>query len=262
MKAYLDLAKKVLKEGVMRPNRTGTNALSIFGTRFEHNMADGFPLLTTKKMYFRGCIHELLWFLSGSTNIRYLAENNVHIWDAWADADGNLGPVYGKQWISYGDKGINQVANAVELIKSNPFSRRILIDAWKVDELHKMALPPCHILYQFYAEPLSKQLDLQVYMRSADIFLGVPFDIAEGGLLLTLMAEVTGYTPNKLIYCFGDTHIYENHIDQIKEQIERKPLSLPTVNVAPKSDIFDYKFEDIELINYSSHKPLRGVVAV
>lgn len=262
MKAYLDLAKKVLAEGVMRPTRTGINALSVFGTRLEHDMSEGLPLLTTKKMFFKGCVHELLWFLSGSTNVNYLKENGVHIWDAWADSAGNLGPVYGKQWVSYGDLGINQVANAVNLIKHNPYSRRIIIDAWKVDELHQMALPPCHILYQFYAEPMSKQLSLQVYMRSADVFLGVPFDIAEGGLLLALVAEVTGYTPDKLVYCFGDTHIYENHIDQMKEQVERKPLSLPTIELAHKDSIFDYKFDDIKLINYTSHKALKGLVAV
>ena len=262
MKSYIDLAKHVLKNGVLRPNRTGTNALSVFGTRLEHDMSDGFPLLTTKKMYFRGCIHELLWFLSGSTNVKYLQDNNVHIWDAWADANGELGPVYGKQWTNYGDLGINQVANIIDLIKHNPHSRRILLDAWKADELHRMALPPCHILYQFYANPETKQLDLQVYMRSADVFLGVPFDIAEGGLLLTLIAEVTGYTPNKLIYCFGDTHIYENHIDQMREQVERDLLTLPAIEVAHKDSIFDYKFEDIKLINYSSHNSLKGIVAV
>lgn len=259
---YLNLAKQLLLFTKARPNRTGINTFSTFGIRLEHNMADGFPLLTTKKIFFKGCVHELLWFLKGSTNIKYLVDNGVHIWDAWADEKGELGPVYGKQWIDCGPTHINQVEECIKAIKEDPYSRRIIINAYHVPDIKDMALPPCHVLYQFYCKPDTKQLSLQVYMRSADVFLGLPFDIAEGGLLLSLVAEVTGYKPDKLIYILGDAHIYENHREQMLEQVMRTPYKLPKLKLAPETNIFDYTFEDIKLIDYKAHSALKGKVAV
>lgn len=262
MHSYLNLVNRVLHTGITRPNRTGIDTLSIFGESIQHDMSLGMPVLTTKKVNFRACVVELLWFLRGDTNIKYLQDNNVHIWDAWADANGNLGPVYGKQWVESGKNRINQVDYVINEIKHNPYSRRIILDAWSPSDLADMALPPCHVLYQFYADPASNSLDLQVYMRSADLFLGLPFDIAEGALLLSLIAKITGYTPRKVKYTLGDAHIYKSHLTQVGIQLEREPLVLPTLKIAKKESIYDYDINDIELLNYEHHGFLKGEVAV
>lgn len=262
MKEYLNLVTKVLDVGFQRKNRTNVDTISLFGVSFEHNMADGFPILTTKKVNFSACTHELLWFLKGSTNIKYLNDNNIHIWDAWADKKGELGPIYGKQWLSSGVKKVNQIDYVINEIKENPYSRRILLDAWSASDLKEQALPPCHVLYQFYAEPETKELSLQVYMRSADIFLGLPFDIAEGGLLLSMIALITGYTPNILRYVIGDAHVYTNHIAQLGVQLQRECFKLPTLRLAKKESIYEYTIEDIKLIDYKHHSFLKGDIAV
>lgn len=262
MNSYKDLVQSVLNEGNLRSNRTGVDAVSAFGRVLKHDMRLGLPVLTTKKINIKACIHELLWFIKGDTNIKYLNDNGVHIWDAWADANGELGPVYGKQWRSYGPKGIDQVKGVIDLIKSDPLSRRIIINSWNPSDLSDMALPPCHVMYQFYAEPGTKDLSLIVYMRSADVFLGVPFDIAEGGLLLSLVAKVTGYDPKELIYFFGDTHIYSNHIAQVYTQLGRPCFKLPKLEIPRKGSIFDYKYSDFKIIDYKHHSILKGEVAV
>ena len=257
-----DLVSSILSQKDLRENRTGVSAISAFGRSLRHDMSLGLPILTTKKINIKACIHELLWFINGDTNIKYLNDNGVHIWDAWADSNGELGPVYGRQWRKSGPKGIDQVKNVINLINTSPYSRRIIIDAWSPSDIQDMALPPCHILYQFYAEPATKQLSLCVYMRSADIFLGVPFDIAEGGIFLSLIAEVTGYTPKELIYYFGDAHIYSNHLEQIQVQIKRPCFELPKLELNHKSSIFDYKYEDFNIVGYKCHGALKGKVAV
>lgn len=262
MDNYKKLVKTVLKYGKLRKNRTGIETLSLFGSNFCHDMQEGLPVLTTKKIYIKGCIHELLWMLHGDTNIKYLVDNNVHIWDEWADSNGDLGPVYGKQWIYSGPNKINQIQYVINEIINNPYSRRIVLDAWSPSELKDMALPPCHVLYQFYAEPDTKQLSLSVYMRSADLFLGVPFDIAEGGILLSLIAKITGYNPNKLIYNFGDIHIYSNHIDLIKMQLLRQCYKLPTLELSYKDNITDYTYNDFNIKNYISHPAIKAQVAI
>ena len=262
MIAYKQLVKKVLGSGELRPNRTGIDTVSLFGETLVHNMQEGLPLLTTKAVNYKACIHELIWFLKGGTNIKYLNDNGVHIWDPWADENGDLGPVYGKQWTDSGFKHVNQVHEVIKLIQEDPYSRRILIDSWSPSELSEMALPPCHVLYQFYAEPKTKNLSLNVYMRSADLFLGVPFDIAEGGMLLTLISKLTGYTPYMLKYFFGDVHIYTNHLGAIKQQISRNCFKLPTLLLPTLSSIEDYKFEDFNIVNYKCHARLKGAVAV
>lgn len=262
MENYKVLVNKVLEHGSIRQNRTGIQTISVFGGSLAHDMRKGLPILTTKKIHIKSCIHELLWFLSGDTNIKYLNDNGVHIWDPWADANGNLGPIYGHQWTNSGPSHVNQVQMAVDLIINDPYSRRIIIDAWNPSDLPNMALPPCHILYQFYPEPITKELSLGVYMRSADVFLGVPFDIAEGGLLLSMMAQITGYTPAKLIYNFGDTHIYTNHLQQVREQLSRTCFELPRLVLNKRDSIFDYKFEDFSIVDYKCHPALKGEVAV
>lgn len=262
MESYKQLAQRVLEYGFRRSNRTGTDALTCFAFNLRHDMREGLPILTTKKINVKACIHELLWFLKGDTNIKYLQDNGVHIWDAWADENGDLGPVYGKQWIASGPKRVNQVKYVIDEIRNNPSSRRLVIDAWNPSDMPDMALPPCHILYQFYADPIGKTLSLSVYMRSADIFLGVPFDIAEGGLLLSLVAKVTGYMPYELYYTFGDAHIYVNHIEQINKQLERCTFVLPTLELPKKDSIFDYTFEDFKIKDYNHHGFLKGEVAV
>lgn len=262
MKAYKDLVTRVLNFGLVKENRTGINTLSTFGQMLSHDMRYGLPLLTTKKVNYKACIHELLWFLKGDTNIKYLNDNNVHIWDAWADENGDLGPVYGKQWTDSGPNHVNQVAYVINEIKNNPDSRRILIDAWSPSELDSMALPPCHILYQFYPNIKTKSLSMCVYMRSADLFLGVPFDIAEGGMLLSLIARITGYKPYRLTYFFGDVHIYVNHLEQIQEQIKRECYNLPKLKLPKKERIEDYTFEDLKIINYKCHPFIKGEIAV
>lgn len=262
MESYKQLAQCVLEHGFRRPNRTGTDALTCFALNLRHDMREGLPILTTKKINVKACIHELLWFLKGDTNIKYLQDNGVHIWDAWADENGDLGPVYGKQWIASGPKHVNQVQYVIDEIRNNPHSRRLVIDAWNPSDMPDMTLPPCHILYQFYADTINKMLSLSVYMRSADIFLGVPFDIAEGGLLLSLVAKVTGYTPYELYYTFGDAHIYVNHIEQVYKQLERCTFVLPTLELPEKDNIFDYTFEDFKIKDYNHHSFLKGEVAV
>lgn len=262
MESYKALVKRVLERGSIRQNRTGIQTISVFGESLVHDMRKGMPILTTKKIHIKSCIHELLWFLSGGTNIKYLNDNGVHIWDPWADANGNLGPIYGRQWTNSGPSHVNQVQKAVDLIINDPYSRRIIIDAWNPSDLPNMALPPCHVLYQFYPEPITKELSLSVYMRSADVFLGVPFDIAEGGLLLSMMAQITGYTPAKLIYFFGDTHIYTNHLVQIHKQLSRTCFELPKLVLNKRDSIFDYKFEDFGIVAYMYHPTLKGEVAV
>lgn len=262
MESYKQLAQFVLENGFHRSNRTGVDALTCFALNLRHNMREGLPILTTKKINVKACIHELLWFLKGDTNIKYLQDNGVHIWDAWADENGDLGPVYGKQWIASGSKRVNQVQYVIDEIRNNPSSRRLVIDAWNPSDMPDMALPPCHILYQFYADPIGRTLSLSVYMRSADIFLGVPFDIAEGGLLLSLVAKVTGYEPKELYYTFGDAHIYVNHIEQIDKQLDRCTYMLPTLELPQKESIFDYTFEDFQIKDYNHHGFLKGDVAV
>lgn len=262
MESYKDLLRSVLRNGYRRPNRTGIYGVSVFGLNFEHDMRTGLPILTTKKIYTKGCIHELLWFLKGDTNIKYLTDNNVHIWDKWADENGDLGPVYGKQWTASGANRVNQVQYVIDELKNNPYSRRIIINGWSPSELKDMALPPCHVLYQFYAEPETNRLSLQVYMRSADLFLGVPFDIAEGGLLLSMVAKVTGYNPYKLLYSFGDAHIYMNHIEAVYTQLDRTCLELPTLDLPYKDSIFDYKFEDFKINNYVHQGAIKADVAI
>lgn len=262
MITYKFLAKQVLNYGTIRPNRTGISTISLFGTSLRHDMAEGLPVLTTKKINLKACIHELLWFLRGDTNIKYLNDNGVHIWDPWADKNGNLGPIYGKQWRNSGQKRIDQVKYVINEILHNPWSRRIVLDAWSPSELDDMALPPCHILYQFQANPETNKLSLAVYMRSADIFLGVPFDIAEGGMLLSLIAKITCYTPDKLIYFFGDTHVYSNHINQLETQLARPCFELPKLELPEKGFIDDYTFEDFKIIDYKHHGALKGDIAV
>lgn len=262
MESYKTLVKRVIKFGEEKENRTGINAISAFSQMLVHDMNRGLPVLTTKKVNLKACIYELLWFIKGDTNIKYLNDNGVHIWDPWADANGNLGPIYGKQWTDYGPTHINQLHYVINEIKNNPNSRRIILDAWNPTDLADMALPPCHMVYQFYAKPNTKSLSLCVYMRSADIFLGLPFDVAEGGILLSLIAKITGYTPDKLTYIMGDAHIYINHLAQIETLLKREPYSLPTLELPFKENIEDYVFEDFVIKNYKNYGILKGDIAV
>ena len=264
MKQYLDLLQRVLDEGVRKDDRTGTGTISIFGHQSRYPMSEGFPLLTTKKLHLKSIIYELLWFLRGDTNIRYLNEHKVTIWDEWADANGDLGPIYGRQWRSWPDyKGgtIDQISQAVETIKNNPDSRRIIVSAWNVAELPEMHLAPCHALFQFYVA--DGKLSLQLYQRSADIFLGVPFNIASYALLLKMMAQVTGLQEGDFVHTLGDAHIYLNHLEQVKLQLTRDPRPLPTMKLNPDvKNIFDFTFEDFELIGYDPHPAIKGEVSV
>lgn len=264
MQQYINLLKKILDEGVKKEDRTGTGTISIFGHQMRFNLADGFPLLTTKKLHLRSIIHELLWFLSGDTNIKYLKENNVSIWDEWADDKGELGHIYGYQWRSwpsYNGKFIDQITDVINSIKYNPDSRRHIVSAWNVGEFDKMALPPCHILFQFYVA--NGKLSCQLYQRSADTFLGVPFNIASYAILLMMVAQVAGLEPGEFIHTLGDTHIYLNHIEQCKLQIEREPRPLPKMIINKDiKNIFDFKFEDFELINYNPHPHIKGEISV
>lgn len=264
MKQYLDLLRYVLANGVRKTDRTGTGTISIFGYQMRFNLDDGFPLMTTKKLHVRSIIHELLWFLRGDTNIRYLHENKVTIWDEWADENGELGPIYGYQWRSWptaDGRHIDQIANVIQSIKENPDSRRHVVSAWNVGELEKMALPPCHILFQFYVA--NGRLSCQMYQRSADIFLGVPFNIASYSLLLMMVAHVTGYKPGEFIHTFGDAHIYLNHLEQVKLQLTREPYPLPQMILNPEiKNIFDFRYEDFQLINYQAHPHIKGDISV
>ena len=264
MKQYLDLLYTIKEEGVIREDRTGTGTKSIFGYQMRFNMKDGFPLLTTKKLHLKSIIHELLWFLSGDTNIKYLQDNGVRIWNEWADENGDLGPVYGHQWRSWSDyKGgtIDQIQQAVDLIKNNPESRRILVSAWNPADIDNMALPPCHCLFQFYVA--DGKLSLQLYQRSADVFLGVPFNIASYALLLQMMAQVTGLECGDFVHTTGDTHLYLNHLEQVDTQLTRTPRPLPTMKINPDvKDIFSFKYEDFELTDYNPWPHIKADVSV
>lgn len=264
MKQYLDLMQHILDNGVKKEDRTGTGTLSVFGYQMRFNLADGFPLVTTKKVHLKSIIHELLWFLKGDTNIAYLKENGVSIWDEWADENGNLGPVYGSQWRSWptsDGRHIDQITQVVNQLKNNPDSRRIIVSAWNVAEIENMKLPPCHAFYQFYVA--EGKLSCQLYQRSADVFLGVPFNIASYALLVLMMAQVTGLEPGEFIWTGGDTHLYTNHLEQAQLQLTREPRELPTMVVNPDvKDIFDFKFEDFELVNYNPHPGIKAPVAV
>ena len=264
MQQYLNLLNRILTEGTQKGDRTGTGTLSIFGHQMRFDLRDGFPLLTTKKLHLKSIIYELLWFLRGDTNVRYLQEHGVRIWNEWADENGELGPVYGHQWRSWPDyKGgtIDQIKNVVDMIKHNPDSRRMMVTAWNPAEVDDMALPPCHCLFQFYVA--DGRLSLQLYQRSADSFLGVPFNIASYALLLQMIAQVTGLEAGEFIHTTGDTHLYLNHLEQAKLQLTREPRTLPKMKINPDvKDIFDFKYEDFELIGYDPLPHIPGVVAV
>ena len=264
MQQYLDLLKDIIDNGVDRSDRTGTGTRSVFGRQTRFDLSKGFPCLTTKKLHLRSIIHELLWFLKGDTNIKYLHDNKVTIWDEWADENGDLGPVYGHQWRSWPtpDGGhIDQIANLINSLKNNPDSRRHLVCAWNVAEVDKMALPPCHCLFQFYVA--DGKLSLQLYQRSADIFLGVPFNIASYALLLQMMAQVTGLQCGDFVHTLGDAHIYLNHLEQVKLQLTREPRALPKMNINPEvKDLFHFQYEDFQLEGYDPHPHIAGVVAV
>lgn len=264
MQQYLELMRHVMENGVRKMDRTGVGTLSVFGYQMRFDMADGFPLVTTKKMHLRSIIHELLWFLRGDTNIRYLHENGVTIWDEWADEFGDLGPVYGRQWRSWmtaGGETIDQIAEVVEQIRTKPDSRRLIVSAWNVGDVDKMALPPCHCLFQFYVA--DGRLSCQLYQRSADIFLGVPFNIASYALLLQMVAQVTDLEPGEFVHTFGDAHLYLNHLGQARLQLERDPYPLPTMRLSPTVDtIFGFRYEDFELLDYQSHPRITAPIAV
>lgn len=273
MKQYLDLMQHVMDNGAQKHDRTGTGTLSVFGYQMRFNLQDGFPMITTKKLHLKSIIHELIWFLTGDTNIQYLKDNGVRIWDEWADENGNLGPVYGYQWRSWPkpDGGhIDQITQVVNQLKNNPDSRRIMVSAWNVADVNQMALPPCHSLFQFYVQPADAakgetrgKLSCQLYQRSADIFLGVPFNIASYALLTMMMAQVCDLDYGDFIHTFGDAHIYNNHLEQARLQLSREPRPLPTMRINPDvKDIFDFKFEDFTLENYDPHPHIKGVVAV
>lgn len=264
MKQYLDLMRHVMETGTQKHDRTGTGTISVFGYQMRFNLQDGFPLVTTKKLHLKSIIHELIWFLQGDTNIKYLKDNGVRIWDEWADANGNLGPVYGYQWRSWPtpDGGsIDQIKQIIHQIKTNPDSRRIIVSAWNVADVNQMALPPCHSLFQFYVA--DGKLSCQLYQRSADIFLGVPFNIASYALLTMMVAQVCGLEPGDFVHTFGDAHLYNNHLEQTRLQLSRDPRPLPTMKINPDvKDIFDFKFEDFTLENYDPWPHIKGAVAV
>ena len=264
MKQYLDLLRRIKEEGTIKTDRTGTGTKSVFGHQMRFNLADGFPLVTTKKCHLKSIIHELLWFLKGDTNVKYLQENGVRIWNEWADENGDLGHVYGYQWRSWPDyKGghIDQISQVIDQIKNTPDSRRLLVSAWNVAEIDNMALPPCHLLFQFYVA--DGRLSLQLYQRSADCFLGVPFNIASYSLLLLMVAQVCGLEPGEFVHTTGDTHLYLNHMEQTDLQLTREPRPLPQMRLNPEvKNIFDFKYEDFELLNYDPHPHIKGVVAV
>ncbi len=264
MKQYLELMQHVLDNGVHKEDRTGTGTLSVFGHQMRFDLGAGFPAVTTKKLHLRSIIHELLWFLQGDTNIRYLHENGVTIWDEWADENGDLGPVYGYQWRSWpaaDGRHIDQISQVLDQIRNNPDSRRIIVSAWNVGEIDNMALPPCHAFFQFYVA--DGRLSCQLYQRSADIFLGVPFNIASYALLTLMMARVTGLQPGDFVHTLGDAHLYTNHLDQARTQLQREPRGLPTMKMNPDvADLFAFRFEDFELIDYDPHPHIKAPVAV
>ncbi len=264
MKQYLDLMAHVRANGVQKGDRTGTGTLSVFGYQMRFDLAEGFPLVTTKKLHLRSIIHELLWFLTGDTNIKYLKDNGVRIWDEWADENGDLGPVYGSQWRSWPDnskEGVDQIGDVIERIKKTPDSRRLLVTAWNPAQVDEMALPPCHCLFQFYVA--NGKLSCQLYQRSADIFLGVPFNIASYALLTHMVAQVTGLEAGEFVHTLGDAHLYSNHLEQTDEQLSRQPLPLPRLQLNPEiSEIGAFRYEDFEISGYQSHPHIAGKVAV
>ena len=264
MRQYLELLDHILTTGVHKSDRTGTGTRSVFGYQMRFDLAEGFPLVTTKKVHVRSIIHELLWFLRGETNVQYLTENGVSIWNEWADADGELGPVYGKQWRSWAtpDGGsIDQMRDLIEQIKKNPDSRRLIVSAWNVADVARMALPPCHLLFQFYVA--EGRLSCQLYQRSADVFLGVPFNIASYALLTMMVAQATDLQPGDFVHTLGDAHLYDNHLEQARLQLSREPRPLPTMRLNPAiKDLFAFKFEEFELLNYDPHPHIKAPVAV
>jgi thymidylate synthase len=264
MRQYHQLLARILDEGVRKSDRTGTGTLSVFGHQMRFDLSQGFPLVTTKKLHLKSIIHELIWFLAGDTNIKYLKENGVSIWDDWADADGNLGPVYGKQWRSWPKPDgttVDQIQGLIEELKRNPDSRRMIVSAWNPAEIEKMALPPCHCLFQFYVA--EGRLSCQLYQRSADVFLGVPFNIASYALLTHMIAQVTNLQPGDFVHTLGDTHLYLNHLDQAREQLSRQPRALPQLRLDPKvRSIFDFRFEHVSIEQYDPHPHIKAPVAV
>ena len=264
MRTYLNLLDHILENGTQKGDRTGTGTISCFGYQMRFNLSEGFPVLTTKKLHLRSIIHELLWFLGGDTNIKYLKENGVRIWDEWADENGDLGPVYGYQWRSWptsDGKKIDQISKLIEMIKNNPNSRRLMVSAWNVQFIDEMALPPCHTMFQFYVA--GGKLSCQLYQRSADTFLGVPFNIASYALLTMMVAQVCDLEPGDFIHTFGDVHLYNNHLEQTKEQLTRTPTKLPTMKINPAvKDIFDFKIEDFELLDYHPQAHIKAAVSV
>ncbi len=264
MKQYLHLLQTILDKGVEKKDRTGTGTLSVFGHQMRFDLSEGFPVVTTKKLHLKSIIHELLWFLAGDTNIKYLTDNGVRIWNEWADENGDLGHIYGYQWRSWpapDGSHIDQISQLIDSIKNNPDSRRHIVSAWNVGELNNMNLPPCHVLFQFYVA--DGKLSCQLYQRSADVFLGVPFNIASYALLTMMVAQVTGLQPGDFVHTFGDVHIYLNHLEQVKLQLTREPYPLPVMNINKEvNGIFDFRFNDFELVNYQSHPHIKGQVAV
>jgi thymidylate synthase len=261
---YLDMMRHVLEHGTRKHDRTGTGTLSIFGHQLRFNLGEGFPLLTTKKLHMKSIVHELLWFLKGDTNVRYLQEHGVRIWNEWADENGELGPVYGSQWRSWrtaSGETVDQISRVVSEIKDNPDSRRLIVSAWNVGEIERMALPPCHTLFQFYVA--NGELSCQLYQRSADVFLGVPFNIASYSLLTLMVAHVTGMKPGDFVHTFGDAHLYQNHLEQAKLQLGRTPYPLPRLNINPAvSSLFEFQYEDFELMDYRSHPNIKADISV
>ncbi|HEU4964631.1 MAG TPA: thymidylate synthase [Bacilli bacterium] len=264
MKQYLQLCAHILENGTRKEDRTGTGTVSVFGHQMRFDLQEGFPLVTTKKVHLKSIIHELLWFLKGDTNIRYLTDNGVTIWNEWADEQGDLGPVYGKQWVRWETADgavVNQIRNVIDEIKRNPDSRRLVVSAWNAGELDKMALQPCHVLFQFYV--VDGKLSCQLYQRSGDVFLGVPFNIASYALLTMMVAQVCGLEPGEFIHTLGDAHIYSNHIEQVKLQLSREPRSLPKMKINPEvKDLFAFRYEDFELVDYNPHPAIKGDVAI
>ena len=264
MKQYLDLMRRVLDQGVRKEDRTGTGTLSVFGHQMRFDLAEGFPLVTTKKLHLRSIIHELLWFLRGDTNVAYLRDNGVSIWDEWADDNGDLGPIYGYQWRSWptaDGRHIDQISQVLQQLRNDPDSRRIIVSAWNVGELDNMALPPCHAFFQFYVA--NGKLSCQLYQRSADIFLGVPFNIASYALLTLMMAQATGLEPGDFVHTLGDAHLYSNHLEQTRTQLQRQPRALPQMRLNPAvQDLFAFRFEDFELVGYDPHPHIKAPVAV
>jgi thymidylate synthase len=264
MQQYQNLLQHILENGIAKEDRTGTGTLSVFGHQMRFDLSQGFPAVTTKKLHMRSIIHELLWFLKGDTNIQYLKDNNVTIWDEWADKDGNLGPVYGAQWRSWktaDGRTVDQIKNVLSDLKKNPDSRRLIVSAWNPGEIDKMALPPCHLLFQFYVA--KGKLSCQLYQRSADVFLGVPFNIVSYALLTMMVAQVSGLKPGEFVHTLGDAHLYSNHIDQAKLQLSREPKKLPTMRLNPAvKDLFDFRFEDFTLEGYDPHPTIKAPIAV